>query len=789
MRTFAQDLGFALRQLRRSPLFSLTVILTLALSIGAAAALVAALRATLLSSLPYPRAGELVEVTDQNLLGVPSTGLVGLPRVNDLATLTQPRAHAVFAGIAAFYSNAGQLAATGVEPMPTQGAAVSSTFFQTCGVAAALGRALTASDDLPAAAPVVVLSDHLWRSSFIVLGVMPGTFDLPTAADLWYPAHLGAFRFGSYRGEGTRFIRVIARLTPGTSVALARQAVGVLAQQLAAAYPATDAAWGLSLRPLRASLFGPLRQGLLLLSAAVGLVLLVVVVNIAGLQLARNAQRAPEFAIRAALGISRPRLLLQLATESTLLVATGSLAGLALAALALQLLRTALPASLFLVQAPHLGIATIVTTAGLALAIDLLLAMLSLARHPLGPVRTTTRRPRRFGRILTAAQISLTLVLLSLSAAVLGSLYHLLATPLGFAPSHVLTGTIDLGWNIPNADRHRFYEQTEATIASLPGVESVGASTALPLNSVNLRSTFDVAGQAPTPNHDTITAESRAITPDYSRTLGIPLLAGRLFTAQDSLPGAPPVLAVNQTFARRYFPGIGAVGQRLLSAGYNAGAPLRSSEIVAVLADVHGTSGALAPAPTPEVYDPEQGNWPHMQFAIRTALPAAALEPVLRRLVASRDRSASVSHLTELSAVVNQSLAQPRWNAALLTAFAALSLLLVILGIYGLVAFEVTTRTRELAVRLALGATRPAILRLLLRQSATMLLCGLTAGMLGSAVSTHLLHATSSDLLGPTSPALVLGTVLLLAAAVLGATLVPARRATQIEPIQALRSE
>ena len=640
------DFTFAARQLRRSPFFSLTVILTLALSIGAAASLSAVLRATLLSTLPYPRPGELVELTDQNLRGAPSTGLVGLPRVNDLATLSQP-GHPVFSGIAAYYTNAGQLAAAGLEPVPTRGAAVSATFFPTFGVPAALGRALAPADDIASAVPVVVLSDHLWRSTFAadpailgravrvgtdaatVVGVMPASFDLPSAADLWYPAHLGAFRFGSYRGEGTRFIRVLARLAPGTSIAFASEATALLAQRLAASYPVTDAAWTFSLKPLRSSLFGPLRQGLLLLSAAVVLVLLIVVINIAGLQLARNAQRAPEFAIRSALGISRSRLLLQLATESTLLIATGTLAGFALATLALHLLRAALPASLFLVEAPHLGFATIVTTFLLSLVLDLLLAALSLARNPLRSARTTTRQPRRFGRLITAAQISLTLVLLSLSAAVLSSLYRLLATPLGFSPTHVLTCTIDVGWNTPNPERHRFYQQVEFAIASLPGVQSVGAATALPLTDLSVRSSFDIAGQPITPNHDTGNAESRSITPDYPRVLGIPILAGRRLTPQDSLPDAPPVLAINEAFARRFFPGQNSIGQRLLTRGYLPGGPLRSSEIVAVLANVQGTGGTLAPAPSPEVYNPEDGDWPHMQFAIRSSLSAATLEPAL----------------------------------------------------------------------------------------------------------------------------------------------------------------
>ncbi len=802
-----QDLRFALRQLRRAPFFSVTVILTVAIAIGATAALAAVLRATLLSTLPYPQPNRLVAVSDENLRGFRSNGLVGVPRAADLATLQQD-GKPLFSHVAAFYGNAGQLAPGGQPPLSTVGAAVSGSFFATLGVDAQLGRTLSPADDVYGTGLVLVLSDHLWRTAFAadphvigrsvrlgtdgatVIGVMPARFAFPAGADLWYPAHLAAMNFGGYRGEGTRFVQVLARLAATATLDSARGGTAVLAHRLALTYPATDADWAFQVTPLRSSLFGPLRGGLLLLSAAVTLILLVVVVNIAGLQLARNARRAPEFALRSALGISRGRFLAQLATESTLLIGLGSLCGLALAYVSLHVLRSRFASSVVLVEQPHLDLPAILLVCLLTGLVTLFLAVLGAARRPLpgGSGRTVTSGSRRFGRLFSAAQIALTLVLLTLSATVLSSLYRLLDTALGFDTGHVLTCSIDLGWTVQVPVRHRLYEQAEDEIAQLPGVASVGATNALPLTDFSGRATFDIAGHAPTPQHDAVDAQARSFSPGYLRTLRIPLLAGRPLTARDADPNAPPVLAVNQAFARRYFPAEDPVGQHLVSSGYLPGS-VRSSEIVAVIADVHGTDGQLDSLAQPVVFSPEDGSWPHMQFAIRSSLPASALEPQIRRLVTGLNATASVGHFTELSSTIEQSLAPRRWYAALFTSMAAVSVLLVMLGIYGLVAFDIAGRTRELALRLALGSTRSGITRLLLRESATLLAAGLGVGLLGSLLGSRLLHALSADLVGPISTLLLLPTIVLLAIAVLLATLLPARRAAAVEPTTALRSE
>ena len=803
-----QDSRYAIRQLRRSPIFSLTVIATLALAIGATAALTAVLRSTLFSTLPYAQPKQLVQVQDTNLRGFRTNGLVGAQRIADL-TVLKKGAQPVFSSVAAYYGNVGQLAPDGHEPVSTQGAAVSGNFFSMLGVPAALGHTINPADDITGTGLVLVLSDRLWRGTFAadphvlgrsvrlgteqatVIGVMPPGFELPTATDLWYPAHFAAFQFGSYRGDGTRFIEVIARLAPSTTLASARQGATLLAHRLAVAYPNTDAAWAFRLIPLRSSLFGTLQEGLFLLSAAIVLVLIVVIVNIAGLQMARNVKRSPEFAIRAALGITRRRQLAQLATESTLLIGTGSLCGVVLAYISLHLLKAILPESFSLVTPPHLDGMTIGVACLLALIVSFLVAGLATPRISQLALdsRTVARGRRRFGRLFSAAQIALTLVLLTLSAAVLGSLYRLLKVPLGFNPSHVLTCSVNLGWNVDVPARHRLYAQLEREVAALPGVEAVGSTASLPLTDLSIRATYDVVGRAPTPQHDTVVAESRSISPGYLGTMRIPLLAGRSFTEQDADPNHPPVVAVNQTLAALYFPGQNAVGQRLLSAGYLPGVPLRSSEIIAVIADVRGTGGELADPPQPAVFNPEDGNWPHMHFSIRSSQPASTLTPEVRRLVTGLNASASASDFIELSSTIDRALQQPRWNAALLTALAALSLVLVVLGIYGLVAFEVAERTRELALRLALGASRAGILRLLFRETARLLGLGIGAGLLASLATSRLLHTIGIDFAGPGTGFLLAPTVLVLVAAVLFATVLPARRAAAIDPTEALRTE
>jgi len=806
----AQDVRYALRQLRRSPGFALTAVVTLALSIGATAAMVGVLRATLLNPLPYPRSGQLVAISDRNLKGFESNGLVSVLRTLDLAGLKR-NGHRVFSSVGFYYADDTTIAVGDHTPSGVAAFGVSDDFFRTIGTAPMLGRTVTASDGLRNAPEVVVLSSGLWKSIFAgdpqvvgrtvrlgavqatVIGVMPERFNLPAGTQLWHHGHISAANFGGYRGEGSRFVQVVARLDDSETFPSAKQQCALLSTQLATTYSESDAVWAFDLVTLRDSLFGDYRRALLLIAAAVGLVLLVATVNLAGLQLSRNSRRAQEFAVRCALGVTRARLVRQLLTESTLLVFAGSLAGVALAVTILRCVVRLLPTELMRVEQPHVDLWVLALSCAVALIVGLVTGMfpaLQAARTELSlsGTRTATARPKLLSRGFAALQIALALVLLTLSAAVLRNLYGLLHTPLGYDAAQLQTFTVDLPWAYDRGKAHRLYREVEDALHTMPGVSGVGAATALPLTSFSQRITYDIAGAAPTPHHDTVVAQERDITPGYLSAMRTPLLAGREFTPLDSEPKEPSVVLINKTLAERYFAGRDPVGQRLTTLIGADGVEMLTSEIVGVIGDVRGSSGSLDMPVQPEVYYPESGGWPHMQFAVRTTLPASVLEPAIRRLVLASDASASLGHYATLAKAVDQSLAQPRLNAGLLAAFAGLSLMIVVVGVYGLIAFDVSQRVRELALRIALGASRGKVFAMILGDAAHVLAAGLAAGFGMSFVVSRLLH---SAIVGEHGSATLLpvATAVLLATAVFAASLIPARRAAGIDPMEALRSE
>ena len=794
-----QDIRFALRQLRRAPFFSITVLATLALAIGATSAMTGVLRATLLNPLPYPHPGQLVEIADHNLKGFKDAGFVSVLRTDDLSEL-RANGHRLFSSLGFYYSDDSTLTLPNHEPLQTSAVGVSGGFFPTLAAAPLLGRTLTPADDVINGPQLLVISYRLWQNVFAadpaiigrvvrlgtahatVVGVMPPRFDLPASVDLWHPGHISAVNFSGYRGDGSRFVATIARLNSDETPASATAATATLAKHLASAYPVTDADWSFQITDLRTSLFGSFRSALLLLAAAVALVLLAAAINIAGLQFSRNATRAPEFALRSALGISSSRLVRQLITESLLLVLSGALLGLLLAPILLRILNSRLPAAVTAVDKPHVDLSVILTSLTLALLVGILTAILPAIRttRQLSHAARTTTTRSTVGRNVSVLQIALSLMLLTLSASVLEGLYRLVHLPLGFQPANLQTFTVDLPWGLDPAKTHAIYTAAQRQFAAIPGVESVGALSALPLSSFSSRRTFDIAGQPPTPHHDAVVAEGRAMTPGYIQTLGIPLLAGRDITPHDTEPDTPNVVAVNRALADRYFPGRDAVGQRLTFGQ-------TSLEIVGVIGDVQGTNGKLAQPTQPEVFSVGDGGWPHMQFALRTAQPLSSLEPQLRHIVSAIDPGASAGHFDTLTTTLDRALVQPRLNAALLTGFAALSLLLVLVGVYGLFAFEIAQRTREIGLRLALGSSRESIRNLVLAGSLRVLAAGLAVGLAGSLLAEHLLNALIADS-HALNPLLLVGTIALVALAVLCATLVPARRAAQLDPIATLRS-
>ncbi len=801
MNFLAADLRFALRRLRRSPGFAATALLTLAFAIGATAAMVSVLRATLLNPTPFQSASRLVSLKDENEKGFEANGLMTVARALDLAHFSPGRHGRLFQQLAYFYFDEPALGIGAQAPVSISAAVASGDFFSALGTRPVLGRTFSAADDKPGASEVVVISYGLWKQRFAgnpgivgtavrlggtpatVIGVMPRQFNYPVSTDAWKPAHLSATSFGGYRGSGTRFVRVFARLSDGVMLPEAQGAVDLLAAQLAHDHPETDADWKFSARSLRSDILANDRAGLLVLSAAVALLLLVACANLAGLLLSRHASRQGEYAVRRALGMPGRRFLQQLAAESLLLFAFGGTAGVLLAYGLLHALTGALPPELLSFSRPQLDLPTL----GFVLAV-LLLAGLACSVIPAWQSGLTAPSQSgnviggtlRFGRLFAVAQIALSLVLLSLASALLSQLYRILQTPLGYQPSHLLTFSVHLPFGSDPGKIHALYNDLGQRLVALPGVRAVGAISALPTQSFSVLRAADIVGRTPTPHRDSTRAEGRTITPGYLPAMGVPLLAGRSLTEHDSAAGAPPVVLINRSFRDRYFPGENPVGRRLVI-------PQGLVEIVGVMGDVH-LSASPNTGIIPEIDEPEQGFWPDMHFVLRTPLPAAALEPVVRRQLASLNPGVAFGSIEPLSGQLDRTLAQPRLNSALLTGLAGLALLLVAVGVYGTAAFAVAQRTRELSLRLALGATRGHVFGLVLRQCGAMLLAGLPIGAAAAFISRPLL-AFATQAAVHDGPLFILPPAVLLILAVMLAGIPPARRAASLDPIAVLRSE
>ncbi len=804
-----QDLIFATRQLRRSPGFTATALLTLTLAIGATAAMVSVLRATLLNPTPYADARCLVSIKDINLKGFSANGLVTIARTADLAeaSLLSSGKAKLLSSSAFFYFDQPSLVIDGHLPISVTSIGASGDFFKVLGTKPLLGRWFTSGDDTRAAAGVAVISYSLWQHAFsgdehiigravmlagkptLIIGVMPRAFDYPGATELWRPAQLSYKDFNAYRGASTRFVNVIARLAPGVSTQEAQRSLDVLAERLAHSYAETDGNWGFKVAELRAEILGGYREGLLILSSAIGMLLLIACANIAGLQLSRNAKRQPEMALRRALGISNARLLRQLMTESLLLMLTGSALGVGLCVVLLRIFAAALPPALLSFASPRLDVVTLLVTIAIGVAAGVLCGIIPAVQFgktserelmPLNQNRVA-RGTKRFDRSSAILQLALALVLLTLATSVIENLHSLLNLRLGYDISHVLTVSVHLPFGTEMEKAERFHQQLEKSLATLPGVESVGAIDALPLTSVMFQSSADIEGQAPTPHQDTVVVEGRSITPTYLTTMRIPLLAGRSMTERDAEPGAPQVVLVNQRFVAKYFPHGDALGKHLVSGA-------RRAEIVGIIADVRGTGGRLDGTIQPEIDEPERGRWPNLQFVLRTSLPAATLEPVMKQRLAAIDGGLALGPVTPLSGSLEQMLLLPRLNTGLLTALAGLALVLAVIGVYGVIAFSVSQRTREIGVRIALGSTRSAVLQMLLRESAVVLTMGLAFGVGGALVATKVLAASIPNQAASTAGTLAASSVVLVVA-VLSASYVPARRASLIEPVEALRAE
>ncbi len=812
MRDLWNDLRHAARTLGRSPGFTAAAALTLALGIGANAAVWSVVHAVLLRPLPYPHPERLVLLWE-NAPQVARTSFSAPDFLDYRERLARQDRRGPFAGLAAFNSSGVQLDGEN-GPERIRGCTASEGFFPLLGARPALGRTFLAEDHRPGAPPVIVLTDGLWRRRFgadprivgralpvngrsaTVVGVLPPgfRFSIPgflNPVEVWTPLALSP---GGDRGG--RSLRVLGRLRPGVAPARAGEELAATAALLARQYPATNDGVGVRLVPLHEQIAGGSRRALVVLLAAVGLVLLTACANVANLLLARAAARRREIAVRSALGAGRWRLLSQLLAESLLLAALGGALGLLFAAWGLDLLVPLGGAEL--PRADEIGFdgSTLAFAGGAVLLTALLFGLapaLHVARQGPGEGLRDGERGgsgvgrQRARRALAVAEVALALVLSTGAGLLIRSFLGLLDTQPGFEPRGVLTAAVSLPkWKYREGPaRAAAVAELVARAAALPGVRAAGAIDDLPLDGDRDANSYTVFGQTEVKNLPE--AEVRSITPGYFAAMGIPLRAGRAFTAADS-GQVPAVAVVNQALARRSFPGVDPLGKRLSFDGKEW------LTIVGLAGDVRDL--ALDAPAEPEIYLPHaQAPSAGMTLVLAggaagssEAGTATGLANAVRQAARTVDRDLVVVRAEPMTGVIGAALAERRFHVLLLGLFAAAAFALAAIGVYGVVSSGVAERTREIGIRVALGAGRGDVLRMVLGQGATLAAAGVAIGTASALALTRLLAGLLYGV-GAADPATFAAAALLLASVTLLASLLPATRAANLDPVLALKED
>ncbi|HEX3236411.1 MAG TPA: ABC transporter permease [Gemmatimonadales bacterium] len=816
----ASDLRYAFRGMRQRPGFAAVAVLTLALGIGATTAIFSVVNGVLLRPLPYQRPEQLVMIWGWREQKAQAE--LSVPEYCEM----REQAHS-FQGVAAFAGGSVNLTGSGT-PERLQMGYVTAEALPLLGVAPAIGRGLTTDDDLPGHSPVVLLSDGVWRRRFgadrsvigrtvilddattTIVGVMPPGFQLPlhfagSEMELWGPLQLDPATDRSVRGW--HFLQMIGRLRPGVDAAAAEREVAGLAHRMRDAYP-NDYLPGFtaSVRPVDDQVVGAARPAILLLLGAVGLLLLIACANVASLLLARAESRQREMALRSALGAGRGRIVRQLITESVALATIGGLVGLLLAAWGVRGLILAAPSSV-----PRLGaievdgwVLTFAAAASLSAALLFgLVPVLHAGRVDLATTLAEGGRwgssgaaGQRFRRGLVVGQIALALVLLIGAGLLVQSFLRVRGVDPGFDPEHLLTARIELtSVRYPHSPEIRaLYDNLLRRVRAIPGVTSAAAVRALPMTGQTDIGdwSFVIEGAFSTPPApgDWHPADWEVVTPDYFRTMRIPVLQGRGVEPEDRLD-APGAVVINQTLARKVWPGGNALGQRVLLGGGAVDSVWRT--VVGIVGDVRRRG--LSDEPRPEMF------LPHAQFpagtgtaarslylAVRASGSPARLAPALRAALDEVDPNIPLSEVQTMEQALGSWTAERRLTMLLVTGFALVALTLGAVGIYGVMAHQVVRRSREIGIRMALGAVPREILLLVLSQGGWLASVGIAAGLAGALVATRLIEALLFQV-RPTDPMTFLATALVLAVVTVLASLVPAVRATRVNPIETLRSD
>ncbi len=819
MDSILRDIRYGLRRLGKSPAFTAIVVLTLALGIGANTAIFSVVNAVLLRALPYRDPDALVTINhfynnpELNFLEAPVSS-IGFRDYRDKTTSFQ--AVAVETGWSANLTGDG-------DPERVPASRVSGDYFRVYGVPAAIGRTFGRDEDEPGKNRVVVLSDGLWRrvfggdrtaigksiqlngESYTVLGVMPPEFRafFSRDADIWTPLALPptAFDPNNYTNE---YLNLTARLKPGVTAQRAQAEMTAFANNLRRTYSSSFASsWTLRVKSINQLATGKVRPALLVLLGAVGFVLLIACANVANLLLARGAVRIKEVAIRSALGAERWALIRQLLTESVILSLVGAVLGLLLAWWGVRSVAVLAP------QLARNGGITIdatvlIFTLGVAIVTGLLFGLAPAIQTSRTNLQATLKEGGRTGgadasgrvvrRVLVVGEVALALTLLIGAGLLIKSVARLQRVQPGFNPDNLLTFNVALPRVKYASDtaKVQFWDQAFARIAEVPGVVSAGGTSTMPFGGSWSTGTFSIEGYTPGTNQPGPWGDIRVVSPDFFRTLQIPLRQGRLLTFQDD-DKSQAVAVIDDEFVKKYFRGQNPIGRRI----YFGPAPsdsVRPSYITIVGVVGHTMHEGLDADPRLQLYlsyrqpPPGFGALSFMQFAVRTTGDPLRLTRAVRNAVQTVDKDMPLSAVKTMDDLVGSSVGQRRLSMILLGTFSGIALLLASIGIYGVMSYSVAQRGREMGIRMALGAARGRVLGLVIGQGMALVGLGVGIGLLGAFALTRLLGSQLYSVTA-TDPGTFVGVAALLSGIALAATLPPALRATRVDPVVALRQE
>ena len=814
------DLRFAFRQLLKNPGFTLIAVFALALGIGANTAIFSVVNAVLLRPLPYPQPDRLVMLREST--NTFPNGSASYP--NYLDWRASQRSFTDLALTRRETYNFSFFGASG-GPERVGGGRVTFNFLEIMGLKPLMGRDFSESDDVPGAAPVALISERMWKAKFgssakvlgqkvmldgiarEIIGVVPDAMRFPRLADVWIPfadtrKEPGVLQRGNHPG-----FSAIGRLKPGVSLTQAKADLNTIAVELERRYPDSNATRRVHMELLLESAVGDYRQSLNLLLAAVACVLLIACANVANLQLARAIARSKELAVRAALGASRWQLMRQMLTESVLLAVVGAIAGVLLAIWSLDAILALSPARVTRFHETRIDLPALFFTGAVALGAGILVgiwpawrvsknAALSIVLHEAGSRGGSGGARRQRARsALVITQVALAVVLLAGAGLTLKSFWRAQHEPINFDPSDVLT----VGMALPDARYDKdektmaFFKQLVDRVSALPGVAAAAVGSNIPFDDNEWDSSFHITGTPEIPPGQEPSAEINVVSPDYFRALGIPILRGRTFGPEDAAGVKKSrSIIIDETLARKYFPNTDPIGRQI-----DDNQTLDKDQPPATIVGVVARTRNEAPGEeNVESFKFHQIHFCAAQYAtnentlvvrVKSGDPLA-LVPAIRREVQALDPDQPLGVVALMEKNIANSLATRRLTMTLLGAFAGLALLLASLGLYGVMALSVTQRTRELGIRLALGAARADVFRLVLGQGVTLIGIGLGVGLLGAIAAGRALASVLYGVGSVDIPALAIALVSLTGVALL-ACFVPARRATRVDPMVALREE